>query len=65
MYDRYHWNPTIPGNVERLHKDYQIVNQYIINKYELKNDLAVPEGFDEEALKQISAFDTSRLMNNL
>ncbi len=65
VYDRYHWNPTIPGNVERLHKDYQIVNQYIINKYELKNDLAVPEGFDEEALKQISAFDTSRLMNNL
>ncbi len=65
VYDRYHWNPTIPGNVERLHKDYQIVNQYIINKYELKNDLAVPEDFDNEELKKISAFDTSRLMNNL
>ncbi len=65
VYDRYHWNPTIPGNVERLHKDYQIVNQYVVNKYELKNDLNVPEDFDNEALKQISAFDTSRLMKNL
>ncbi|MBE5843464.1 MAG: hypothetical protein E7302_04680 [Butyrivibrio sp.] len=65
VYDRYHWNPTIPGNVERLHKDYQIVNQYVVNKYELKNDLNVPEDFGNEALKQISAFDTSRLMKNL
>jgi len=22
VYGRYHWNPMIPGNVERLHKDY-------------------------------------------
>ncbi len=65
VYDRYHWNPTIPGNMEHLHKDYQIVNQYIINKYQLKNDLSVPEGFEDEALNQISSFDTEGLMKDM
>ena len=65
VYDRYHWNPTIPGNVERLHKDYEIVNQYVINKYELKNDIVVPDGFESEDLTLITVFDTVRLMNNL
>ena len=65
VYDIYHWNPTIPGNVERLHKDYRIVNQYIIQKYHLKNDLIVPDHFDEEALCQICAFETDRLMQDM
>lgn len=65
VYDRYHWNPTIPGNVERLHKDYQIINQYVINKYHLANDLAVPNGFKDEALNQVSSFDTDRLMQDM
>ena len=65
VYDRYHWNPTIPGNMEHLHKDYQIVNQYIISKYQLKNDLSVPEGFEEEAINQISSFDTEKLMQDM
>ena len=65
VYDRYHWNPTIPGNVERLHKDYAIVNHYVISKYDLKNDIVVPPGFDSEDLTRITAFDTERLMNEL
>ena len=36
VYDRYHWNPVLPGNVERLHKDYEIINQHVINKYPRK-----------------------------
>ena len=65
VYDRYHWNPTIPGNVARLHKDYQIVNQYIIQKYQLKNDIVVPTGFEEEAINRICSFDTERLMREM
>ena len=65
VYDRYHWNSTIPGNVERLHKDYQIINQYVINKYHLANDLTVPNGFKDEALNQVSSFDTDRLMQDM
>ena len=65
VYDRYHWNPVLPGNVERLHKDYEIINQYVINKYGLVNDLIVPDRFEDEALNQISAFDTKRLMQDM
>ena len=65
VYDRYHWNPMLPGNVERLHKDYQIVNQYIISRYSLKNDIVIPDGFDNEDLNQISSFDTAGLIKKL
>lgn len=65
IYVRYHWDPTIPGNVERLHKDYAIVNHYVVNKYDLKNDIVVPSGFESEDLTQITAFDTTSLMNHL
>ena len=65
VYDIHHWNPRIPGNVERLHRDYQIVNPYIINKYQLKNDLVVPADFDKEDLTTICSFDTARLLKDL
>ena len=65
VYDIYHWNPTIPGNVERLHKDYQIVNQYIIHKYGLTNDIVVPDGFKDEPINLICSFNTERLIENM
>ena len=37
VYDKYHWNPMIPGNIERLHRDYAIVNDYVIKKYSIEN----------------------------
>ena len=55
----------LPGNVERLHKDYEIINRYVINKYGLMNDLMVPDRFEDEALNQISAFDTEGLMQDM
>ena len=65
VYDRYHWNPMLPGNMERLHKDYEIINRYVINKYGLMNDLMVPDRFEDEALNQIVAFDTEGLMQDM
>ena len=62
VYDRYHWDPLIPGNVELLHKDYSIVNHYVVSKYQLKNDLVVPKGFEKEDINQIDTFDIERLM---
>ena len=56
MYDRYHWNPTIPGNVEKLHNDYAILNKYVRERYDLVNDLAIPEGFADEELAGIAEF---------
>ena len=65
VYDGYHWNPSLPGNVERLHNDYRIVNQYIISRYRLENDIAIPDGFDREDLNQICSFDTAGLIKSL
>ena len=65
VYDIHHWNPRIPGNVDRLHKDYEILNQYVINKYRLTNDLTVPDGFEDEDLNQLGAFDTEQLLRNM
>ena len=65
VYNKYHWNPTIPGNVERLHKDYSIVNYYVVTKYHLHNDLVVPDGFEHEAINQICSFDTEGLLMSM
>jgi hypothetical protein len=65
VYGRYHWDPAIPGNVERLHKDYENINQYVIDQYRLKNDLTAPDRFEDEDLNQISAFDIKGLMQNM
>ena len=56
VYDRYQWNPQIPGNVERLHNDYALLNRYVREAYDLTNDLAVPEGFESEDLAGITGF---------
>ena len=58
VYDKYHWNPKIPGNVERLHRDYAILNDYIIKKYNLVNDLVIPKNFNEEIINNLCSFDT-------
>ena len=65
VYDKYNWNPTIPGNVEKLHKDYSIINSYVISKYELKNDIEAPADFDKEQLASLSAFDVPWLMKSM
>ncbi len=65
VYDIHHWNPRIPGNVERLHKDYEILNRYIIDKYRLINDLTVPEGFEKEDINRLGDFDTDELLRNM
>ncbi len=65
VYDKYHWDPTIPGNVERLHKDYSIVNHYIATKYRLTNDLMVPDGFEQEDINQLCSFDTEGLLRSM
>ncbi len=61
VYGKYHWNPRIPGNVERLHRDYSIVNYYVATKYGLENNISIPADFDGEDIHRLCAFDTERL----
>ena len=65
VYDRYHWNPTIPGNVDRLHRDYAITNHYVAVKYDLKNDIVIPDDFDREPINEICRFDIKWLTESL
>lgn len=65
VYFKYAWDPEPQGNIERLHRDYRILNGYIIEKYGLKNDVAVPEGFESEEINRLCAFDTEKLIESM
>lgn len=65
VYDKYKWNPMIPGNVERLHKDYSIINYYVAEKYNLKNDIVAPPGFENEAINNICEYDVNWLIDSM
>lgn len=64
VYAEHGWIP-LPENVKKLHRDYSIVNKYIIPKYELKNDLVIPFGFENEALNRLCCFDTQKMLKDL
>ena len=63
--NRYHWNPLPPGNVERLHDDYALINQYVIQKYALSNTITVPVSFDEEPLNRLGCFSIHEFLNDM
>lgn len=65
VYDKYHWNPMIPGNIDRLHRDYEIGNSYVIQKYQLRNELVIPSDFEKEALNRLCAFDLKDLRESM
>lgn len=44
------WNTFPSGNVERLHNDYSLINQYVIQKYTLSDNIKIPVSFDKEPL---------------
>lgn len=56
VYHRYHWDPLPPGNVERLHHDYALLNPYVAQKYALSNTITVPNSFHEEPLNKVGCF---------
>lgn len=65
LFDRYHWDPTVPGNVEKLNRDYSIGNAYVVHRYELKDEIVLPDGFEGEAINGLCAFDLSRLKTSM
>ncbi len=63
VYNTHGWDPRTPGNVARLHRDYTMINSYIIEKYGIKWELTVPEGIRSERICEIYDFDTESLIN--
>ncbi len=65
VYEEHRWNPRIPGNVERLHEDYEQLNPYVITHYGLKNSLELPEDFFDEKINAVYPFDIHTLRSDL
>lgn len=62
IYDKYHFDYTIPGNKEGIHSDFAILNKYIVDKYGLKNNLHIPEGFETEPINKLCKFEVNQQM---
>lgn len=65
VYHHYHWNPFPQGNVERLHNDYSLINQYVIEKYGLMNDITIPASFDAEPLNSLACFSIQQFLADM
>lgn len=65
VYDKYEWNPTISGNVGRLHNDYSLINSYIIKKYGIKNDIHLIENLKKEKLYSLYPFKAEEFLLNM
>ena len=62
VYDKYKWNPTIPGNVQRLHNDYRLINSYAIKKYGIKNEIQLVEQLNKEKLYSLYPFEAEAFL---
>ena len=65
VYDKYKWNSTIPGNVEKLHKDYHLINKEAIKKYGLKNDVQKTEGLEKEKIYSWYPFEVESFLQDM
>ena len=62
MYGKYKWNPTIPGDVERLHNDYHLTNSYAIKKYGVRNDIQCIDNLRNEKLYSLYPFEAEAFL---
>lgn len=57
VFTDYNWNTLIPGNVERLHRDYEICNSYVIEKYGLTKEMIESFSIDGQAIRRLADFN--------
>jgi len=65
LYGKYKWNPTIQGNVEKLHNDYRLINSYVIKKYGVKNDIQLIPDLENEKIYAIYSFEAEAFLNDM
>lgn len=64
IYSELHWDPTIPGNIERLYNDYKLLNRLVIDRYPLSDAIVLPKNFDDEPIQQMFHFDPAQLLQD-
>ncbi len=52
-------------DVRALHRDYHLLNPYLVERYALVNRLTLPADFDAEPLSRIARFDLAGLQTDL
>ena len=62
VYDKYKWDPRPEGNVERLYDDYKQINSYLINRYNIQNDILVPNDFEKEQINEVACFEPHKFV---
>ncbi len=65
IYDKYKWNPQIPGNVEQLYNDYRLINAWAIKRYGLKNDIKLISKLECERIYSIYPFEIKSFLNDM
>ncbi len=61
LYGEHGWNSSIPGNVEKLHRDYELLNGYVAEKYGLSREMVQEIDLADEPLAQLAEFDAKGL----
>lgn len=70
IYNRYKWSPMENGRlsqkkVDGLHNDYRLLNKYVKEKYNLKNDIKIPHDIAEEELFRAFPMNVTDFMRSL
>ena len=65
VYHEYNWDSTIKENVNKLHNDYVILNNYVISKYMLDKNILKNIDISKESINDIGEFDLEKLVNDI
>ena len=63
--DVYKRQPYTPESTARMHHDYTLLNRHFIQKYNIRDDLAVPENFTQEPIFAFEPFDAEGLLRSI
>lgn len=65
IYGEYHFDSSIPGNVEKLHHDYAVLNGYVAETNGLKAEMLPVQEISREPLLELATFDVPGLVREV
>lgn len=57
--------PRSQQEVARLHRDYHLLNAYIVRRYQIRNRLVLPADFQTEPINRIAHFTLDRFLEDM
>mgnify|MGYP004587524587 FL=1 len=65
VYFEHNFDSSIPGNVEKLHRDYEITNWYVVNRYHLDKSMVRVQNLAGEPITELAKFDVPGLVEEV